>query len=476
MAGDIENGLIKAASVVITYDSTKTNKIEFLLPNNKVSSNVLNMIRALKQYRKLENTCFNRIDMHKCHIERWHKKIVFQLDAKRMQNLNSEWECAIAGDLKKNHLFHSLEKVIINRKSKDKKLHKNEKVSKVQNENCGKNISSIDSIDKFFDAWDIECKNMQNELKERESEKCILVDESFGILVEIEDMSIKLEEYLNHIQLNKFNLKQMELEQIEKNDVIDTILKQEIQSVKHKMGLIQKNLIKQEIEMKERKDINQKIKRVVEMDIAKTNKLLQTKADLTNDMLIIEIKLCEVNKRFRINTIMYDSCYEFGEINDRIQIGSNVESSVNFPKQQSKQKENNNYNETVQGYELDNDRYNIDAANDITSLISTNLNSNHSILVKFNSIPTSVPSVSNISSVIIGVDTFENDATSVLNISGINFCNDSSCSSLMKTSIEDKLRVVLNYLVCILDSKLNRNIKICMQGWYGRSVVFDDSG
>ena len=53
MAVDIENVLGKVASVTITYDSTKINKIEFLLPNDEMASNLLNICRALRKYKKL---------------------------------------------------------------------------------------------------------------------------------------------------------------------------------------------------------------------------------------------------------------------------------------------------------------------------------------------------------------------------------------------------------------------------------------
>ena len=118
-SNDIKNVLAKAVSVRITYDSTKTNKIEFNLPSNEMPENVIKIIRALRKYKKLENTCFNRIDTNQRHMERWNKKIIFQLDGKYMQNLNPEWECAIASDFEKNHLFHSLESVIINRNDKN---------------------------------------------------------------------------------------------------------------------------------------------------------------------------------------------------------------------------------------------------------------------------------------------------------------------------------------------------------------------
>ena len=41
---------------------------------------------ALEKYQKLENMYFNKIDMHKCHIDLWDEKIVFQW----MQNKTNE--------------------------------------------------------------------------------------------------------------------------------------------------------------------------------------------------------------------------------------------------------------------------------------------------------------------------------------------------------------------------------------------------
>ena len=162
-------------------------------------------------------------------------------------------------------------------------------------------ILEVDSIDKIFDACDIERKTIQNELKEREAEKSALLDESFNILIQIENMTLKLKEYLNHIQLNKFNSKQL---QSDPAGELDMDLKRNTIIVKNKIKLIGRNLVKQGIEMKQRND---------------------------NDKLVMKIELCKVDEMLGINTMMYDNCLnkldsnDIREMYDILQIDSNME-------------------------------------------------------------------------------------------------------------------------------------------------------
>ena len=362
MEGDIKDVLAKSASVRITYDSTKTNKIEFHLPNNEMPHNVIKIIRALKQYKKLENMCFNRIDTSERRMERWDKKIIFKLNGKYMQNLNSEWECAIASDLEKNHLFHPFELVIINRKNKNTNVSQN-----------NENIKAAD-INTTIDKWDMECKEIQNEWQKRELEKCNLFDESFGILSDIEKTRLKLDK----IGISS-SASENTLIQIERNNASNGILTQDILIIQNFIRLAEERVLKQELERKERNMINEGIHDKFETHIRKMNSfLLEIKKeidennimqknsatlkmvgghdDLKNENINYEYKMKE--NMCKYNKFMYDICLnniqniDIGKNSDIIDNLGGNESSLNLQKLQLKKENDNKSNSmmSVQGY------------------------------------------------------------------------------------------------------------------------------
>ena len=386
MEGAIEKVLMETASVMITYDSTKSNKIEFLLPNDKMAQlklvtqqqqieinksikgytgdknyidwpmvgigNALDIMDALDEYQQLEDVFFNRIDMHR-------EKIALQLDGKDMNNLNAEWEHVIASELEKNHVFHAFESVIINRTKKttvknnnENKIHENVREKKMNNENYGVNIRSTDNIDVIFDECDMECKNIQNELEKRESEKCRPLDDSFGILFKTENMRLKLDEYLNDIKQKEFNLKQLETD-----DELDMNLKQHILIITNTIKVAEGNLLNNEIMIDERNENNNNQIKQCEIYIKHMNESLLNKEkeenemnqelekfvldvqDLINDnvnyIFKMEKKMCQLQNAYKFNTIMFDNCLK------------NLDSEENLLNFQEKINNNNNFKRNI---------------------------------------------------------------------------------------------------------------------------------
>ena len=275
MEGDIKNVLAKATSVTITYDNTKTNKIEFYLPSNEIPSNVLKIMRALRQYKKLENTCFNRIDTNQRPLERWNEKIVFQLNGKYMQNLNSEWERAIAGDFEKNHLFHPFESVIINR------------VRKTENGNKD-NIDLEYEIKVGLDRWDKQIQEIYLESKLRNNRKCVIfnIDDSIGILGKIDNECKRLNLLIG--KYDNFDIN-VYLKQIGKYDG-------QIKNGKNELDVISANIENKEIRIQERHKINEiKIKNF-EINVENAKNFFNEQKKKEKDELNIIDKCKEIDR------------------------------------------------------------------------------------------------------------------------------------------------------------------------------------
>ena len=220
---------MKTASVMVTYDNTTLNKIEFMLPNDKMASlklvteqqqieinknikrytsgkncidwsmvgviDAFDIIKAIERQQKLlKDSYFNKMipDLHFTHIDLLEKSIVFELDGTQMRKLNSEWENEIANELKKHNIFHDFESVIINRKNKNKMKEK----SKNDNINTNKNDKNIDTFDSLLDVWDMEINNVENESKHRDKAICNIMIESFECLTAIQKINAQMDSTL----------------------------------------------------------------------------------------------------------------------------------------------------------------------------------------------------------------------------------------------------------------------------------------
>ena len=272
---------------MVTYDKTTLNKIEFMLPNDKMASlklvttqqqveinnsvkrytngknyidwsmvgviNALNIIRAIKRQQKLlKDSYFNKMkaDMHFNHIDILENSIVFELDGTEMCKLNSQWEIEIANEFKKYKMFHNFESVIINRKNKNKYENKNKNENTTNGNKKDKNIDTFDSL---LDVWDMEINNVQNELKRRKKEICNIMIESFGCSTVIYLLNAQLDSLFK--EYNTFDIESY-LKQIEKNNEKENIFNQEFQLVKNELELEKENIFNQEMKIKERERIN----------------------------------------------------------------------------------------------------------------------------------------------------------------------------------------------------------------------------
>ena len=479
MADKITNALTKTANVMVMYDKTTLNKIEFILPNDKMASmglvttqqqieinnsincytsgknyitwsmvgvvNILDLIRAIRrQKKKLKDSYFNKMksNMHFTHIEFLENRIIYELDGTQMCKLNSEWENEIADELRKHNIFHHFESVIINRNNKNKTEKKNQNKDITDMNKNDKNLVTFDSL---LDVWDMDINNVQNESKCREKEICRIMIESFGCLEAMHTLEKQLDS--SYKEYNRFDI-ELYLKQREKNNQKENTFNEDVLTVKNKLELEKENIFSQKMKMKERERIN-----VNEIKVSNThieegkNFLVEQKEQEKHEMKIMEIckeivgeceKLMKVydNSSFKIGKEICQLNYMVNDIEWTI-FKRTVGNQIKIIQRKSMLEEENVYENVFDQKKT--------KQFDIT---------NHSLIENKTFIECA-------------------DRIYVLKISGINFCNDNSICSLMKTSIEDKLRVVLNYLVCIFDSKLSRNIKIYVQGWYGRSVVFD---
>ena len=516
MEGNSKNILISMRSVKVTYDTKTSDRITFFIPCKQMATlglvsteqqteinesirtytdgkdsiewsmlginNVLDICRALRKFKENNNTYFHKIKMTQYiyDTESFENRIIFYLDTKKMVNLNSDWECELIRDFDKHHVFHNFESVVINRSIK--KCDKNNNNSNIKNDKI------LDTIETILEICDMQIMNMNKDLQNRENETCNIFVEPDGCLKRINNINKRLDSSIEEPEEhNSFDI-QSYLNKMTKNHERARILNQDIQRVQNKLNEAKENIQKQEVEIKERETISDITMTKYEIDIAEMKKSqAKKKVDLIDDhgngIVILETELCQANEMFRINTIMYNDCLnkldsnELVKIINVLQIVGIVESSVNFQKQQLKQKENDSYSENVQGY--DKDFIMVINEFDVISLIAANLSLNYPIPVSMEL------DSSNTISAAIGDTKIGNGAANVIHIlmeenifeynTNKNSQNNNYYAS-MKIRIEDKLAAVLNYLLFTLDNKLCKNIEIHMQEGYGQTLVFDDSG
>ena len=291
---------------MVTYDKTTLNKIEFMLPNDKMASlklvtlqqqneinnsikcytggknciswsmvgvvNAFDIINAIERQQKLlKDSYFNKMipDKHFTYIDLLENSIIFELDGIQMSKLNSAWDTEIANELEKHNIFHHFESVMINRKNKNK----NDKRSH-NNTNTNKNDKKIDIFDSLLVVWDMEINNIQNESKYRDKEICKIMIESFDSLTTIQKINAKMDSTLkmNHAFDIKLHLKQMR-----RDGELDSNLNQDILNAKNNISMAVDNLLHQEIERKERNETNERQIKHLEMNIQKMNALLSEK-------------------------------------------------------------------------------------------------------------------------------------------------------------------------------------------------------
>ena len=144
-----------------------------------------------------------------------------------------------------NKKTNSNKRKYIKEKEKENKnnFQKNVKLDEKHNNN---------SIDKILDVWDMECKELQNEFKNRELEKCECLGETFGILTDIENIRLKLQRNFSKDSQNSIFM----LNRIEPAGNLDKDLKSDILNVKNKIKLIEANLFNNKIEIDERLNSN----------------------------------------------------------------------------------------------------------------------------------------------------------------------------------------------------------------------------
>ena len=165
-----------------------------------------------------------------------------------------------------------------------------------ENENKNNNVKNIhldaqydnNSIDKILDTWEMECKNLQNEFRKRELEKCNCLNEKFDVLIEIENMKLKLEKILIDSLDDRINLHKTET-----TGESNANLVQDIINVKYHIKSVEEKLLHQEVQMKERNKMDDSKRKEIETDIKGQKNVLieQNKNDEAS-----AIKCKELNK------------------------------------------------------------------------------------------------------------------------------------------------------------------------------------
>ena len=298
MEGNNENVLRSTTGVKVNYDTKKSDRMTFILPNEQMATlglvpmqqqieinksirsytngknciewsmvgirNALDIIRAVKKFKEKKNTYFYKMDITKYiwDTESFENRIVFYLDGKQMHNLNSDWECELARDFEKNHVFHAFESVIINRR--------------IENQNSNKhqfnNDINTDKIESILGAWDVEVNNIIDELQDREMETFKALFETVGCLTEMNDTNNELDLLFN--KYHSFDIKSY-LEQIKRNQETEKLVEQEIQIVENKLKLVNDKVIKQYLKIKDNERMNETKMKEFQKDIAQKKIFLQ---------------------------------------------------------------------------------------------------------------------------------------------------------------------------------------------------------
>ena len=233
--------------------------------------NFQDIINGYGNYCNNNNTFFDDLitEIHISGIALLANEIIFNLNGQKMNELDAQWQYKLAYDLKKHdHMFHEFESVIIEtttdvntnknknknkntNKVKDKRNKNNSKIKAKTNtkndRNTNKNEPKIgntnSSINELLNVWEKECRKIQTEFKKRDLEKCKCLDETFGILTDIENMILKLK--MNFLKDSDGNISI--LNEFERAGILDLDLKQDILHVKNKIKLIEVSLINEKI-------------------------------------------------------------------------------------------------------------------------------------------------------------------------------------------------------------------------------------
>ena len=278
MEGNVRNLFRKTRRIIVRVNRKGVNHIRFLLPNNYMNfltiatnKQQLEINKAIEAFTKgkkeciewsmvgvekgqdiidgYENFCDNNDTLfdemiNGIHIESvqlLRNEIIFGLNGKKMNELDSNWDYKLMHDLVKNdHMFHEFESVIIQIEAKiNKNIHSNNKntnttnnknVKKTNTSQSNENKKTTD-INTILDKCDIECTKMQKEWEKRELEKCSVLDESFNILNDIEKIKLKLEKTCNSLcKIENTSV------QTERNHTSNVILIQDILKIKNPPG------------------------------------------------------------------------------------------------------------------------------------------------------------------------------------------------------------------------------------------------
>ena len=468
MESNHESILISNRCLTVKYDLKISDRITVILPNAQMAAlglvtkkqqieinksircytdgkdsiewsmvgikNGLDTIRALRKFKKMNNTYFNKICIYD--TERLGSKMIFYLDVKKMIDLKLDWEWELIRDFEKNHLFCNFESIVINRRIKKQNKSINNDKNKI-----GKNL---DTIEAALQIWDMQIMNIKYDIQNRQKKVCKFFVESDVCLKRINNIDRRLDSFIG--KCNNSGIESY-LNKIKKSDEREIMFNQGIEYIQNKLKLMKENIQKQEVEIKEREKTSGMIITKFEIDIVEMKKLLaKKKVELINnhvdDILIQETQLRKAKEMFKNSTNMFSNLNNL-DSSDILQIASSVESSVNFHKQLQKQ------NEIVQGYEF---------------------GQNYLMLVDMQLNTSTTPSKINENDAISVSKLFEENSYGYNTIVNINIINNYAS---IKTN---KLCVVLSYVLCKLGNKLFENVKLYMQGWYDQTVVIDDNG
>ena len=142
------------------------------------------------------------------------------------------------------------------------------------NKNTCKNDTNTDKIESILGIWDMEIKNINNELQDRNTITCTILSEAFRCLTEMNDVNAELDALFT--EYHSFDI-ELYLERIKRNQEKEKQVEQEIQNVVNELKLANDDIINQEIKIENNKRINAIKTKEFEKDIAEQKVFLQHK-------------------------------------------------------------------------------------------------------------------------------------------------------------------------------------------------------